>query len=47
MKVEDELQVCSVNTPPMIDIANSLVQFVRDIDYTCEKILRPIYKEMY
>lgn len=31
----------------MIDVANCLVQFSANIDYTCEKILRPLYEEMY
>ena len=44
---EDDLQMCGINKPPLFDVANCLDLFVKDIGHTCEKILRPIYSQMY
>ena len=43
----DGLQMWDVNKPPLYDVAKSLDQFVGDIDGTCERILTPLYKQMY
>ena len=45
--MQDELQMCGINVPPMFDIANVMDFFVKDINHTISKILRPIYEKMY
>lgn len=39
--------MCGVNVPPMFDIANVMDFFIKDINHTISKILRPIYEKMY
>jgi hypothetical protein len=45
--MQDEMQMCGVNVPPMYDVTNCMDLFVKDIDHTINKILRPIYERMY
>ena len=39
--------VAEVNKPSLIDVANGLESMVVDIEYSLNKILRPLYEELY
>ena len=43
----DDLLVAGINKPQLIDVANALDSMIYDVDHTLNKVLKPLYEELY
>lgn len=39
--------VAGINKPQLIDVANALDSMIYDVDHTLNKVLKPLYEELY